>query len=172
MRREKNEKKFAIAILILGAVCAAPFFTGKIILNTTPSVPIGLWLKDDSEINRGDFVQVPFEAFKFNSWVPEIYKKKNSWGNIPYLKRIAGLPGDEVEILPDGLLKVAGKIIPGSSALSSDSLGNKLETYPLPITLESNEVWLISDSERGFDSRYLGPAVLSQCHKVLPLITN
>ena len=168
----KKEKKFALAVIIFGAVCAAPFFTGKILVNTTPSVPVGLWLKDDGKIKRGDVVQVPFESFKFIEWVPEVYRKKNSWGDIPYLKRAAGLPGDSVELMPDGLLKISGKVISNSAAISFDNAGNKLETYPLPLTLESDEIWLTSDTERGFDSRYLGPAKLSECHKVLPLITK
>jgi len=167
------EKKIAISIIIFGAVLAAPFITGKIIVNVTPSVPVGLWLKlENSKLERGDVVQVPFNSFKFNSWVPEVYHKKNSWGDVPYLKRVAGLPGDLVEVLPDGLLKVAGEILPNSLALSRDGKGNELKTYPLPVILDSNEIWLTSDSERGFDSRYLGPANLNECFKAVPLITK
>ncbi len=168
----KFQKKFALIILILGAVISAPFFTGKIFLNITLSVPQGLWLIDDGEIKRGDVVQVPFEAFKFTDWVPDAYHKKNSWGKIPFLKRVAGLPGDKVEVLPEGFLKIDGKIFLNTLPLSHDGAGNELKTYPLPIVLNSDEVWLISDSERGFDSRYIGPAKINECHKVLPLITE
>ena len=63
---QRKTKKFAISIIILGAVIVAPFFTGKLLVNTTPSVPLGLWLKlETKKINRGDVVQVPFDAFKF-----------------------------------------------------------------------------------------------------------
>ena len=96
------QQKFALITLIIGAVTAAPFFTGKLIVNITPSMPRGLWLLDDGEIKRGDAVQVPFSSFKFTDWVPEAYHKKSSWGKIPFLKRVAGLPGDKVEVLPEG----------------------------------------------------------------------
>ena len=158
----RREQKFAISILILGAVIAAPFLTGKLIINVSPSVPVGLWLKVEGEIKCGDIVQVPFDAFKSTEWVPEEYYRKSFWGNnVPFLKRVAGLPGDEIKNLPDGFI-----------ALSHDGLGNELKTYPLPIILESDEVWLMSDAERGFDSRYLGPAKIIKCHKVIPLITH
>lgn len=165
----RRSQKFAISIIILGAVAAAPFLTGVVIVNMTPSVPLGLWRLDDSEITRGDVVQVPFDAFEFTAWVPDIYRKKNSWGNVPYMKRVAGLPGDLVEISEEGFEVVAGKIISTSAIISADGRGNRLQTFPLPVTLASDEVWLVSDIERGFDSRYLGPAKLSECRKAVPL---
>ncbi|MBQ9419706.1 MAG: S26 family signal peptidase, partial [Synergistaceae bacterium] len=136
------------------------------------SLPLGLWLKADGEIKRGDVVQVPFDAFEFTEWVPEIYRKGNSWGDVPYLKRVAGLPGDLIEISDEGLEIAAGKIISHSAVLSADGRGNKLEIFPLPVILASDEVWLTSDVDRGFDSRYLGPAKLSECHKLTPLLTK
>ena len=158
----RREQKFAITVLILGAVVAAPFLTGKLIINVSPSVPVGLWLKIEGEIKCGDIVQVPFDAFKSTEWVPEEYYRKSFWGNnVPFLKRVAGLPGDKIENLPDGFL-----------ALSHDGLGNELKAYPLPVILESDEVWLMSDAERGFDSRYLGPAKFSKCHKVIKILTK
>ena len=43
--------------------------------------------------------------------------------------------------------------------------------FRFPVTLASDEVWLMSDSPFGFDSRYLGTAKLSKCYKALPLLT-
>ena len=168
----KSYKKFAIAIIILGAVIAAPFLTGRIIVNTTPSVSIGLWLLSEGEIKRGDAVQVSLNSFEFTDWVPEIYKKRNGWGEILFLKRVAGLPGDEIKKSGDMLILNSSEIIPDSGVLSQDGLGNELKVYNLPVKLKSDEAWLTSDIGRGFDSRYLGPAKLNDCKKVVPLIVK
>jgi type IV secretory pathway protease TraF len=71
------------------------------------------------------------------------------------LKRIGAVPGDTV-ILENGFLYVNG----GGTRItvaSRDSCGGKLSPWPTPLTLPSNHYWLISDPERGFDSRYFGP---------------
>ena len=70
-----------------------------------------------------------------------------------------------------GLLKVAGKLIPNSAPLSADRAGRMLKAFPLSIKLASDEVWLLSDSPRGFDSRYLGPANMKECRRVVPILT-
>ena len=167
MRRERNA---AICILILGAAIAALFSSGRLILNTTASVPIGLWWRVDGPLNLGDVVRVPIEAFKATDWVPEEKKKKNAWGNHKaFLKRVAGLPGDLIEVGDYGLLRINGHIIPNSAPLSADRAGRPLKAYPLPVRLESDELWLLSDSPRGFDSRYLGPVKYEKCNKLVLL---
>ncbi|MDR1483039.1 MAG: hypothetical protein LBI74_10480, partial [Synergistaceae bacterium] len=40
---------------------------------------------------------------------------------------------------------------------SEDSRGGRLFAYPTPIILPPDCYWLVSDPERGFDSRYFGP---------------
>ena len=166
-------RKFVLSVIIIGAVLAAPFFTGRIVINISPSVPLGFWWISDDEFTYGDVVQLPLEAFKFTDWVPEIYRRKDKRGReIPFLKRIAGLPGDLIELSSEGYEIAAGKILNHSAVLSMDNIGNKLETYPLPIRLASDEVWLTSDVARGFDSRYLGPARIDKCRKAVLIFTS
>jgi type IV secretory pathway protease TraF len=40
---------------------------------------------------------------------------------------------------------------------SRDSFGWELSAWPTPIILPPCCYWLVSDPERGFDSRYFGP---------------
>ena len=71
------------------------------------------------------------------------------------LKQIGAIPGDTV-VLVNGFLYVddaAAKI----TIASRDSDGGTLSAWPTPITLQPGQYWLVSDSERGFDSRYFGP---------------
>ena len=163
-------RKAAVLLFVLWAILAALFCSGRLILNTTCSVPRGLWWVSGGRIQRGDTVTVPFSAFRSTSWVPEIYWRKNAWGTPKaFLKRVAGLPGDMVEAGEYGLIRVAGEVIPNSAPLSADRAGRSLRAFQLPVVLASDEIWLLSDSPRGFDSRYLGPARIEECQKAISL---
>ena len=169
-RMMRPEQRAALSVIFLGVALATLFCSEKLILNTTASVPIGLWWRVDGPLTLGDVVRVPIEAFKATDWVPEVYWRRNAWGRPKaFLKRVAGLPGDIIEAGEYGLLLINGQLIPNSAPLSADKAGRPLKAYPLPLQLESDEIWLLSDSPRGFDSRYLGSASLRQCRKILPI---
>ena len=178
---KRFEQKAAACILIIGALTAVLLLSGLFTFNVSSSVPLGLWLRlSNKNIKIGDIVEINFKDFiEDNSWAPDAYYKVNEVGRTaPYLKRVAALPGDEIELGEFNLLKVNNKIILNSMALSQDRAGNILRNYLLdlkaqgllPLKLKANEVWLTSDSPRGFDSRYLGPAKLDKCVKVLPIL--
>ena len=163
-------QKAAVLLLVLWAVIAALFCSGQLILNTTGSVPRGLWWRCGGPLRYGDVVIVHTSAFRSTSWVPEAYWRKNAWGKPKaFLKRVTGFPGEVVETTEYGLIRVAGEVIPNSAPLSADRAGRPLMAFPLPVTLASDEVWLLSDSPRGFDSRYLGPARIVECQRAVPL---
>lgn len=167
-----SSRRFSIGVLVLTVALALFLLSGHPIVNTTRSVPIGLWWVVDGSLCRGDFVLVPIGAFKSTDWVPEKVWSRNAWGERkPFLKRVAGLPGEKVEVGEYGLIRINGTIVPKSSPLSSDRLGRRMQAFTLPVVLSDNEIWMTSDSERGFDSRYLGPADASQCRKVIPILT-
>ena len=167
-----KQKRNALIIILVGAIISALICSECLILNTTASVPRGLWLKLDTLPKKGDFVQVPIDAFSSTEWVPPEYFRKNIWGkNKPFLKKVAGLHGDRIELGNNGLILINGVPFPNSAPLSHDRAGRFLRAFPLPATLKSDEVWLLSDSPFGFDSRYLGTAKILQCHKAVPLLT-
>jgi len=56
----------------------------------------------------------------------------------------------------NGFLSVNGEATKITVA-SYDSYGGELSEWPTTITLQSGQYWLVSDPERGFDSRYFGP---------------
>ena len=167
-----KQKRNALIIILVGAIISALICSECLILNTTASVPRGLWLKLDCIPQKGDFVQVPIDAFSSTEWVPPEYFRKNIWGkNKPFLKKVAGLHGDRIELSDNGLILINGVPFPNSAPLSHDRARRFLMAFPLPVTLKNDEVWLMSDSPFGFDSRYLGTAKVLQCHKAVPLIT-
>ena len=167
-----KQKRNALIIILIGAIISALICSECLILNTTASVPRGLWLKLDCIPQKGDFVQVPIDAFSSTEWVPTEYFRKNIWGeNKPFLKKVAGLHGDLIEQSDNGLILINGDPYPNSVPLSHDRAGRFLRAFTLPVTLKNNEIWLMSDSPFGFDSRYLGTAQIVRCHKAVPLIT-
>ena len=169
---KKSQRRNALIIILIGSVLGAFICSECLILNTTASVPRGLWLKLDCLPKKGDFVQVPVEAFSFTEWVPPEYFRKNIWGkNKPFLKKVAGLHSDLIELGNNGVININGVPLPNSAPLSHDRAGRFLRAFPLPVTLASDETWLMSESQFGFDSRYLGTAKLSRCYKAVPLLT-
>ena len=169
---KKFQRRNALIVILIGSILGAFICSECLILNTTASVPRGLWLKLDTLPKKGDFVQVPIEAFSFTEWMPSEYFRKNICGkNKPFLKKIAGIHGDTIEQGDNGLLIINSVPFPNSAPLSHDREGRFLQAFTLPVTLASDEVWLMSDSPFGFDSRYLGTANLSRCYKAVPLLT-
>ena len=169
---KKIQRRNALIIILIGSVLGAFICSECLILNTTASVPRGLWLKLDCLPKKVDFVQVPLDAFSSTEWMPPEYFRKNMWGkNKPFLKKIAGIHGDTIEQSNNGLILINGVPFPNSAPRSHDRAGRFLRAFPLPVTLASDEVWLMSDSPFGFDSRYLGTAKLSRCYKAVQLIT-
>ena len=84
----KKQKRNALIVILIGSILAALICSECLILNTTASVPRGLWLKLDCLPKIGDFVQVPIDAFSSTDWVPHEYFRKNIWRkNKPFLKR-------------------------------------------------------------------------------------
>ena len=168
----RKQKRNALIVIFIGSILATLICSECLILNTTASVPRGLWLKLDCLPKIGDFVQVPIDAFSATEWMPPEYFRKNIWHkNKPFLKRVAGLHDDLIEQGDNGLILINGVPFPNSAPLSHDRAGRFLKAFQLPITLTSDEVWLMSDSPFGFDSRYLGTAKLSKCYKATPLLT-
>ena len=167
-----QQKRNALFVILVGSILAALIYSECFILNTTASVPRGLWLKLDTLPQKGDFVQVPIDAFSSTEWVPHEYFRLNMWGKRkPFLKLVAGSHGDTVELADNGLILINGVPFPNSAPLSHDRAGRPLRAFCLPITLASDEIWLLSASPFGFDSRYLGAANIFRCYKALPLLT-
>jgi conjugative transfer signal peptidase TraF len=76
--------------------------------------------------------------------------------NQPMLKRIGAIPGDIV-VLKGGAFFVNGKVKAKITVASHDSFGGELSPWPTPFTIQPGQYWLVSNPERGFDSRYFGP---------------
>lgn len=137
------------------------FWAGRITLNLTDSMPIGLWrLKavpalDESYRGRVvSFCPPDTEIFKAAKRQGILHEGRCEGGYMPLLKEIRALPGDVIEY-SDGF-SVNGEAIPNSE-IHAVSLGNISMPIFRRAIVPAGKVWLIgSHSGLSFDSRYFG----------------
>ena len=109
---------------------------------------------EDQTITRGDYVVLN------NSLVAQSYTTKTPFDHkyldrFPLLKQIGAVSGDVV-LLQDDCIYINDIDFGPMKILSADSRGNRLSPFPTPVTLQSEEYWLVSNPDGGFDSRYFG----------------
>jgi len=126
--------------------------------NITDSSPFYVFrlvpLLPAEEINRHDFVAFRPARIQHDV-IPLAIERQYINHRYLMVKEIAGIPGDTI-LLKSGEIFING--VPKSLAvLTKDSQQRNLSPYPTPLILEDGFYWLISDPERGFDSRYFGP---------------
>lgn len=167
-------KKFSIvgtAIIILLFL----FYLLGIRVNTTKSIPIGIYLTSNENIEIGSFVLFCppdndiFLAAKKRNYITSGFCE----GDYGYMmKQVVGQCGDNINITNEGLF-VNGQIIPHSKLIEKDLDGNSLPVYSKSYFLKENEVLLMSNvSDTSFDGRYFGPINKKQILTVVnPLIT-
>jgi conjugative transfer signal peptidase TraF len=159
-------RPFAMTVWILaGAITAGTALAHQagLILNTTPSVPMGLWLVQPTtqKIQRGSMISICpvdkpiFRLARSRGYIPA---GPCSGRYTPLLKRVAAMPGDRVTITQSGLW-VNGKSLPNSRSKLRDAAGRPLPILPPgKYKVAPNTLWLISThSSNSFDSRYFGP---------------
>lgn len=174
---KKIGKKTSIAILMMiitGAAFAAPFLLGLLLINISPSVPIGLWFvyPSKTKIETGTYILINPQKFVGYKNYQNYPFNRNQFGRIhPFIKQVGATEGNLIETNGKEIM-IDGEILPNSKILSQDKEGRVLTPYLLPYQyrLKHGELWLMSNSPRGFDSRYLGTADAKDCRKVKLLI--
>jgi len=160
----------AMALLLFGL---AVFVANHFPINTTASMPIGIYGRVSHSIQRGSIV---------GACVPQPYAEiARRRGYLPFgtchpgihpvMKYVAGIPGDTIEVRSDGIL-VNGTAIPNTAPLRTDSLGRELPNQVGRHVLKQKEYWLASNRDLGsYDSRYFGP-VTEILGAIEPLFTD
>jgi len=133
------------AILLAGVVQFAPI----LVWNASASAPIGLYLIENCPLEIGDYALIAPDGTleKFiagRGYLPE---------NIPLLKRVAALPGDEICRKGEAIIINETYV---AEARIFDSSGRKLPQWSGCITLQTDELFLLNDHERSLDGRYFG----------------
>lgn len=143
-------------------------------LNLTPSVAVGLYRLASRAPERGDLVAfcpqqgaLPALALERGYLRPGLCAS----GTRPLLKRLVGLPGDQLVIAPEGA-RINGRLQPCSQVRTLDSHGRLLPRGALESgTIPANKTLLLSDGHTGgFDSRYFGLVELRELRPARPVM--
>lgn len=145
-------------------------------VNTTKSIPVGLYWKSDAPVEKGAYVMFcppkvgVFADAKERGYIAGGFCD----GDYGYMmKRVLAAKGDEVSVADDGV-RVNGELLPHSVPVKADPAGRPLPRYQSDrYTLGTSEVLLMSDvSDKSFDARYFGPVNRSQITTVIrPVLT-
>jgi conjugative transfer signal peptidase TraF len=147
------------AILVSMAVLTWQRFGPTILINETPSEPVGFYrlvAHRPSDFHRGMYVVFP---------VPEtvqalVYGRHWMKDGVPLLKELLGLAGDRVCVLTDRL-EVNGRYV--GPVFERDREGRALPQIRGCFDVQPDSFFAASDHlDNSFDGRYFGPQPLTQ----------
>lgn len=161
---------------ILVALCCLILATAKffgIIINTSPSMPPGIYVKKFTPVKRGDIVAACLDIRHTQLGLQHHYLKSGFAcnGAEPVIKKIIAIPGDAVQ-LTDQYIQVNQKFY-FYPTFYHDSRGTPLEIFPRGNYPAQNDYWLLgTNNPRSWDSRYWGPVPSEQIiENLYPLFT-
>lgn len=134
-------------------------------INTTPSMPRGLWqVSRTAVVGRGDAVVVctpPGLASDIGRARGYIGPGACPGGTGPLLKIVVAVAGDAVAVWPRGLA-VNGAQIPATARLVRDKAGRELPALPVgTYAVSPGAAWVTTPAADSWDSRYWGPVRLA-----------
>ncbi len=122
--------------------------TALALVNESPSLPRGLYLRTGAAIERGAVVAIAQPA------AARAYLKRLGMpGEVLLLKRVAAVGGDPV-CAGAGTVRTPGRQV---RTLGRDRQGAALSVWRECRVMASDEVFLLGDTPGSFDSRYFGP---------------
>lgn len=159
-----------LGLMALGFVC----FAARLRINTTQSIPIGLYRIMDEPVAKGAYVifcppqSAVFDQARERGYVGAGFCP-GGYGFM--MKRVAAAGGDVVAWTQEGVT-VNGKLLPASAPLEVDKARRAMPRYRFnDYTLEESELLLMSDvSSTSFDGRYFGLVNLSQVKGVVQAV--
>jgi conjugative transfer signal peptidase TraF len=146
-----------ICITMIGGIC----LVAGIRINTSESIPLGIYRSSEGSVKKGDFVLFcPPPSLVFDMAKDRGYLASGLCpGGYGYMmKDVVGTSGDIVAVNTDGV-RVNGILLPESKPLQADPAGRPLPHFQTdPYTLGRSQVLLMSNFCRlSFDGRYFGP---------------
>lgn len=147
-----------------------------LLVNTSPSVPLGFYWLSNATPLRGDYVAAcppPSPLFEWARATGRLSMGRCPGGFAPLLKVLAADGGDSVRVDADGV-RVNDVHWPSSAPLREDASGQPLPRLAgFHTTLRAGEVLLMSEHcALGFDGRYFGPLPTSAVTaSAVPLFT-
>ncbi|HVK81336.1 MAG TPA: S26 family signal peptidase [Verrucomicrobiae bacterium] len=134
---------FVAVCLLAGAWAFAPR-ADLVLYNHSPSVPIGLYVRQDAEAARGVYVTVRASAVAPEAARAHAFTDAGD----RFIKRVAAVAGDEVCADADHLY------INGAAVAAR---AGELPLWRGCRPLHAGEILLMGDNDQSFDGRYWGP---------------
>lgn len=153
----RTSKVLRYCLLVIVVIGFTLVLTRSIVLNVSPSIPLGFYYATDDEPAVGQLIEFRLTANTRNlfSGVPICARR-----NAVILKPIAAGPGDYVDTTCDSLRINGQRIAP---IHTTDSNGCPLHVWRANRKLGPDEFLVYSGRvSNSFDSRYYGPVLRSQ----------
>ena len=178
MNLNRTFKRATVGVAIVGPfilMLGAGFYAVGARINTTKSIPVGLYWTSSAPVEKGAYVMfcppqaAVFEEVKKRGYIGAGYCP----GGYGYMmKRVLAAKNDVVTVRDDGV-RVNGDLLPHSTPINADAAGRPLPLYRANLRLGNADLLLMSDvSATSFDARYFGPVNRSQIKTVIrPVIT-
>lgn len=136
-----------VVLVIALAVLSVPF-RRHFVINTTPSLPRGVYIRTDAPPAVGRIVE-----FR----VPVSVRGNLAGGVDHIIKPVVAGPGDEVDTV-DGEVRINGRAVPASAIQPVDSAGRVVPQWRDRRRLADDEFFVLSTRiPTSLDSRYYGP---------------
>jgi|GEM_PF-2034691 len=130
-------KSKIIKIMLLCSLCFAVcfFISQYCYINTSASLPVGLYVKNQKAITRGCYVV-------FHPTAAQQIHVSKYVKNLPLMKRVAALPGQAHQLPP---------------ASDTDSKGRTITAFePKTGIVPANHLVVVGNTKFSLDSRYIG----------------
>jgi conjugative transfer signal peptidase TraF len=173
--KRRTVTRLALGSVGVLALLAAVAYQSGLIINTTVSLPLGVYQTIDAPVERGAYVKFcPPQTAVFEEAARRGYIGAGfcPGGYVPLLKRVLATGGDHVTVTEEGV-RINGQLMTLSAPLRADGGGQPMPRYEQDRTLADAELIVMSDVSRvSFDSRYFGPIDRSQVQAVIrPVVT-
>lgn len=168
----KPTRKWPLILLLFLVVIVIFAKAFGVIINISPSMKEGIYIKQYGKIGRGDIVALclknPYKKIGLER--SYIAKGKKCDGTYPLIKKILAVPCDNVT-LTNQYLEV-NKIKYPYKTFYVDGAGRKLAVYPRGNYYDTKGYWMIgTHAINSWDSRYWGPINKDQIlYKLRPLL--
>lgn len=130
---------------LAGATARAPALA---LVNESPSLPVGLYIRTGKKVVRGTVVALPQPAAA-RSYLSALGMP----GDVLLIKRVAAMGGDRVCAAQGEIVTPAGRF----PVLEHDRSGRSLSGWRGCGVLAPDQVFVVGNTAASFDSRYFGP---------------